>query len=127
MAERVSVKRSPAGGIFMHQVGGAVRDVAPDATAYSHRSPEWNVVCAGVWSDEPDGREVETAWARESWSALAPHTTGEIYANFIGIEQEDAADLVQRAYRGRYDRLAALKRKYDPANVFRLNPNVAPA
>jgi FAD/FMN-containing dehydrogenase len=127
MAERVRAMRSPLSGIFLHQVGGAVRDVPPDATAYAHRSPEWNIVFAGVWGDEPDGPEVESAWARQSWSALAPHTTGEVYANFIGIEDEDAADMVERAYRGRYERLAALKRKYDPTNLFRLNQNVTPA
>jgi FAD/FMN-containing dehydrogenase len=72
MAECVRSARSPLSGIFLHQLGGAVRDVAADATAYGHRAPEWNVVFAGVWGDEPDGREVETAWARGSWSALAP-------------------------------------------------------
>lgn len=120
MAERLLARRSPLSLIGMHQVGGAVRDAPADATAYSHRSPEWNVQFIGGWEDEPDGREVETAWARESWAALEPYTTGEIYANFVG-------DVGERAYRGRYDRLAALKRKYDPTNLFRFNQNVKPA
>jgi FAD/FMN-containing dehydrogenase len=128
MVEQVLRRASPLSGIFMHQVGGAVRDVDADATAYAHRAPDWNINIAGVWDDDNGTPEGESAWARQSWDTLLTHMTGELYSNFIGAEPDaDHADLVERAYRGRYDRLAALKRKYDPTNLFRLNANVQPA
>lgn len=127
MVEQQSRAQSPMSAIVMHQVGGAVRDRDPSATAYAHRTPEWNISIAGVWNDGAGTADGETAWARSTWDALQPHMTGEVYANFIGSETEDDhADLIQRAYRGRYQRLAALKRKYDPTNLFRLNTNVQP-
>ncbi len=123
MADAIRARQSPLSQIALHQVGGAVRDVASDATAYPHRAPEWNAVIAGVWQDEPDGAEIETAWARECWSALEPHMTGDMYVNFI---TDEGGDLVQRAYSETYTRLVEVKQRYDPTNFFRVNQNVRP-
>jgi FAD/FMN-containing dehydrogenase len=124
MAEGIRARRSQLSQIFSHQVGGAVRDVPADANAYHHRVPEWNAVVAGVWQDEPDGAETETTWVRETWTSLEPHMTGDMYVNFIA----DAGDevQVQRAYSSTYQRLAEVKRRYDPGNLFRVNHNVRP-
>ena len=128
MAEGIAARTSPLSGLFMHQVGGAVRDLASDATAYPHRQPEWNIVVGGIWDDDSSSAVDEIAWARKTWEALLPHMTGGLYANFMGDELEsDRTDLVERAYRDRYEPLARLKRKYDPVNFFRLNANVKPA
>ncbi|HEU4979991.1 MAG TPA: BBE domain-containing protein, partial [Solirubrobacterales bacterium] len=67
--------------------------------------------------------EAERDWARGFWSALEPHHTG-VYVNFL---MEEGEERVRQAYGAqRYDRLAALKRRYDPENLFRLNQNISP-
>ncbi|WP_439393814.1 BBE domain-containing protein [Bradyrhizobium sp. PMVTL-01] len=63
-------------------------------------------------------------WARELWSAVRPYSTGGVYANNLGDEGEDR---IRDAYGENYQRLAALKTKYDPTNFFRLNQNIKPA
>jgi FAD/FMN-containing dehydrogenase len=128
MVDSVKRQSSPLSGIFLHQLGGAIRDVAPAATAYAHRSPEWNINIAGVWDDTNSDCERETSWARQTFEALGPYMTGQLYSNFISDEPDDArTGLARRAYGANYARLAALKRKYDPTNLFRLNTNVQPA
>jgi FAD/FMN-containing dehydrogenase len=66
------------------------------------------------------------AWVRTFIDALAPHSDGSRYLNFAGF-QEEGESMMRRGYGPHYDRLVALKRTYDPDNVFRLNPNVSPA
>ena len=65
-------------------------------------------------------------WTRELWQALRPYTTGGVYVNDIGREEEDGADQVRAAYGANYPRLAELKQKYDPTNLFRHNQNIKP-
>jgi berberine-like enzyme len=64
------------------------------------------------------------AWARDCWKALQPFSGGGVYVNDLGPDDQDR---VRGAYGAHYERLAALKRKYDPDNFFRLNPNITPA
>jgi hypothetical protein len=66
-------------------------------------------------------------WTRELWQALQPYATGGIYVNDMGREEEDGADQVKAAYGANYQRLAELKQKYDPMNLFRHNQNIKPA
>jgi FAD/FMN-containing dehydrogenase len=66
-------------------------------------------------------------WTRELWQALQPYATGGVYLNHIRREEEDGADQVRAAYGANYQRLAALKQKYDPTNLFRHNQNTKPA
>ena len=63
-------------------------------------------------------------WGRAFWTALRPFSTGGVYVNNLGDEGEDR---VRSAFGGNYDRLVALKNKYDPTNLFRLNQNIRPA
>ena len=71
-----------------------------------------------------DTGEVEACirWAREFWDAMQPHSTGSVYVNYLGREVDEGADRVKAAYGiEKYQRLVALKNKYDPTNLFRLN------
>ncbi|PWU07430.1 MAG: hypothetical protein C5B51_10030 [Terriglobia bacterium] len=101
---------------------GAASRVAPDATAYAHRGAEALVVIAGMWHD-PAQDEVNIRWGRETWKAMRPHSQG-TYSNLLGIDDDGRA---RASFGVNYDRLAILKKKYDPQNIFRHNQNVVPS
>jgi FAD/FMN-containing dehydrogenase len=105
------------------QLGGAISKVAPDATAYSHRAAPYFVNINGV-DDDPAHDDEVIGWTRETFDALAPFSTGGVYVNFVGDEGDER---VRAAYGSAYDRLAAIKARYDPDNVFSTNQNVRPA
>ena len=67
------------------------------------------------------------AWAREYWAALHPYSAGGAYINFMMDEADEGTERVRATYRDSYDRLAAIKATYDPANLFRVNQNIRPA
>jgi FAD/FMN-containing dehydrogenase len=75
---------------------------------------------------DPAQDDEAIAWGRAFWAAMAPHSTGGIYLNFPGMGEEKE-ELVKAGYGVNYDRLAALKTKYDPENLFRMNLNITPA
>jgi glutathione S-transferase len=104
-------------------LGGAIRDVANDATAYPHRDARWLINVVGQWADPQDTAR-EIAWVRDTFTALKPHLAGGAYSNFMEGDEAHAADV---AYGMTLGRLAAIKRVYDPDNVFRLNQNIEPA
>jgi FAD/FMN-containing dehydrogenase len=112
----------PQTEIAFAQLGGAISRVAPEATAYAHRDAQFAVNLHGRWADPAkDGACI--GWARELHQALAPFATGGAYINFMTEEEQDR---VRAAYGRDYDRLVALKSKYDPTNLFRLNQNIRP-
>ncbi|WP_306057432.1 FAD-binding oxidoreductase [Natronococcus wangiae] len=113
---------TPQSEILIHQVGGAVNDVASDATAYPHRDTEFIVTVAARWEDPTKDDEC-IAWVRECHDALAEGATGGTYVNFEG----DREGRERNAYGENYDRLVESKNEYDPENLFRLNQNVKPA
>lgn len=115
--------RSPFSGIHIHHLGGAMKRVASGATAYPYRDGQYVLNLIGQWAD-PAENEQHIQWVRDTWQAMVPFATGGAYLNFMG---EEGADRVRAAYAGNYQRLAALKAKYDPTNFFRLNQNVPPA
>ncbi|MBN9508514.1 MAG: FAD-binding oxidoreductase [Alphaproteobacteria bacterium] len=104
----------------LQQVGGAVARVAPDATAYAHRDAAYDCFAIAIW-DDPAEDAANLRWARDFWTALAPFATGGVYANNLG---EEGAARVRAAYGLNFPRLAALKRQFDPANVFCRNQNI---
>jgi FAD/FMN-containing dehydrogenase len=110
---------TPQCEIFVGQVGGAINRVPPEATAYPHRDAEFVMNVHTRWDDPAEDRRC-VAWAREFFEATAPHAAGGVYVNFIPEDEEQ----VRAAYGRNYDRLAELKRKYDPQNLFRVNQNV---
>jgi FAD/FMN-containing dehydrogenase len=113
----------PLSVAILFQHGGAVARVAEDATAFSHRDARFMVHPIAVWGDAA-GDEHHIGWARALSDAFAPYRTGGTYLNFMS---DEGAETVRGGYDvASYDRLVALKRHYDPDNVFRYNQNVAP-
>jgi FAD/FMN-containing dehydrogenase len=114
---------TPQCEVFIAQLGGAVNSVPTEATAYPHRQIAFVVNVHTRWDDATQDHEC-IAWTRAFFDAAAPHATGGVYVNFM---PDDEAGRVHRgAYGPNYDKLAALKRKYDPTNLFRLNQNISP-
>ena len=113
---------SPVTSLALWQMGGAVGRIDDGATAFSGRQAGFTFNINGN-SKTADGFDAERQWARDYWSALAPHHTS-VYVNFL---MEEGEERVRQAYgAGKYDRLKALKRKYDPTNFFTLNQNIKP-
>ena len=113
---------SPFTALTLWQLGGAVARVGEDETAFGGRSAGHTYNIAGITETE-EGFEEERQWARDFWSALEPYHTS-VYVNFL---MEEGEERIRRAYGAKkYDRLKALKRHYDPDNLFRLNQNISP-
>jgi hypothetical protein len=113
---------SPISSIALWQMGGAVGRVGEQETAFNGRNAAFTFNINGN-SKTADGFEVERQWVRDYWTALAPHHTS-VYVNFL---MEEGEARVRQAYGAeKYDRLKALKRTYDPTNLFRRNQNIDP-
>jgi FAD/FMN-containing dehydrogenase len=114
--------KSPIAAFPIFHVGGAVARVGEDETAFNGRGSGHTInVNANTMTSE--GFHEEREWARGLWSALKPYHAG-VYVNFL---MEEGEDRIREAYgAAKYDRLKALKREYDPENVFRLNQNISP-
>jgi FAD/FMN-containing dehydrogenase len=115
---------SPLSYCIIFQLGGAIGRVGEDDSAYSRRGMGHNVNINAVWMPNDPSPERHVRWAREFWSALEPFAPGGVYVNFLGDEGNDR---VKAAYGPeKYDRMVALKNRYDPTNVFRFNQNIRP-
>jgi FAD/FMN-containing dehydrogenase len=113
---------SPRSLVIFQQYGGAVSRVGQADTAFGHREAQYNFIPASAWTD-PTESEQHLNWAREAWDVMSPFSTGGVYVNNLAEEGEEQ---VRAAYGPHYDRLVALKNKYDPTNFFRLNANLKP-
>jgi FAD/FMN-containing dehydrogenase len=109
--------------IFLGLLGGHAATFAPDDTAYPHRDALYVMNVHTRWDNAADDARC-VAWAREFFNAAAPHASGGVYVNFL-TEDENARSA--DAYGVNYQRLAQLKTKYDPHNLFRSNLNIVPA
>jgi FAD/FMN-containing dehydrogenase len=115
---------SPFSQIHFHHMGGAVARVADDDTAFGNRRGAYAYNLNSMWMD-PSEDEVHESANRAAASAFAPFSTGGVYVNFLSNEGDAR---VRAAYGdAKYERLAQLKRRLDPENLFRLNQNIAPA
>jgi hypothetical protein len=115
--------QSPLTSFPIWQLGGAIREVGDDDTAFNGRGSghTFNITCS---TEGPEGFDQERSWAREFWSALEPFHEG-VYVNFL---MDEGQDRVREAYGPeKLERLQSLKREYDPGNLFRLNQNIPPA
>ena len=112
----------PQTEIAFAQLGGAVSRVPADATAYAHRDAQFVLNVHGRWED-PAKDAACIAWARQLFHAATPFATGGVYVNFLTEEEQGR---VPAAYGSNYARLVALKKKYDPRNLFRVNQNIGP-
>ena len=115
---------TPETEVVLVHIGGAVNNVPVIATSYPHRNVEYIVNVHTRWS-HPSQDQSCIAWARQLFDAMAPHSTGGVYVNFM---PEDEGQRVKiGAYGRNYKRLTTLKAKYDPRNLFRMNQNIKPA
>lgn len=109
--------------MHIYPINGACNDVAPDATAFAYRDASFATVIAGMWPDAADD-ERNTAWVRDYYEAIAPHSEEGGYINFMAGDDQDR---IRANYKGNYDRLQQVKAQYDPGNLFRHNQNITPA
>jgi FAD/FMN-containing dehydrogenase len=123
--ELASRRPTPLSDIVTWHHGGAMSRVAEEDTAYGGRDVQFLVTAEASWTD-PGQTDEAIAWAREVFDAMEPYTTGAVYLNFPGLGEEKD-DLARAGYGANYDRLTALKAKYDPDNLFRMNINIPPA
>jgi FAD/FMN-containing dehydrogenase len=114
---------SPQCEIFIALLGGEANRVAPDATAYAHRDAKFVLNVHGRWDDPKQDAEC-VAWSRAFFEAAKPYAMGGVYVNFM---TEEETDRIGEAYGPNYARLARVKQKYDPRNLFHLNQNIRPA
>ena len=115
---------SPLDEILFFPLGGAIARVPDEATAFGDRTAPWAVWVVGQWTD-PAEDDVHRDWTRAASASLAPWTTGGVYVNAIG-EPEAARSVAAYGGAAKLERLRALKREWDPGNLFRLNHNIAP-
>ena len=116
----------PLTQILVEPMGGAIGRVGDDETALGRRDAPWCYHAIAMWMDAaPEAEEAHVGWARSLAAELAPHTTDGVYLNYTS---DEGAARVRSTYGAeRYDRLVALKDKYDPANLFALNQNIRPS
>ena len=108
--------------MHLYPIDGAVHRVGQNDTAWSCREATWSMVIAGIDAD-PAQASALAAWARGYWEALHPYTLGGAYVNFM---MEEGEDRIRATYGDNYDRLVAIKHRYDPTNFFRVNQNIRP-
>ena len=121
--EQFAAVPSPLSAAVVEHLGGAVARVDQDATAFGDRSAPYSLVITGEWVD-PAESERNIQWVRDCWQAVRPYAKETVYVNYVDAG-EDAR--FKAAYGANYERLAALKARYDPTNFFRHNHNVQPA
>ena len=125
IVERAWRFRSPRSYTLLPHMGGAVARVPEDATAFAGRDSAHAININGVWTAEDAGRADDTAWVRDFFDAVMPYATGRAYINFMGNEGQER---VRAAYgEAKYARLAMVKTRWDPDNVFRMNQNIVPS
>ena len=122
LVEHANRITSPHTQLLVLPGGGAYARVDPESSALGSRHSAWNFHALGVWAD-PAENEVHIGWARDLRDALAPHVTAGAYPNFAS---DTGADRARWSYGDRYERLVAVKRAWDPDNLFRSNQNIEP-
>jgi berberine-like enzyme len=108
--------------MHIYPINGACNRVAADATAFAYRDAKFATVIAGMWPDPADN-EKNIKWVRDYYRAVHPNSLPGGYVNFMAGDDQDR---IRDNYKGNYDRLVAVKRKYDPTNLFHMNQNIQP-
>jgi FAD/FMN-containing dehydrogenase len=126
MVERYSTVPSPGSALVLEQMAGAVTRLGADETAFNHRNVPFNFLIIGIWPDAAANQK-NIQWVRNTWDAMQPFSSGGVYVNYLGQEADEGSQRIREAYGpAKYERLVALKNKYDPKNLFRLNQNIRP-
>jgi hypothetical protein len=115
---------SPMSLLLLFYVHGAITRVPSDAMAFGARKAQWDFNAVGQWRDgSSTARHID--WVRSTWAATEPHVKGSVYINHIA--EDDKPEKIRASYGENYTRLRAIKAKYDPANLFRMNSNIPPS
>ena len=122
MLRFVAEMPSSISGVGLQQMHGAASRVDPTATAFPYRDEHYDFLILSQWADRSDSEE-NIRWTRAFFEAMQPFFESGVYVNNLGEEGEDR---IKEAYGAHYERLVALKDKYDPTNLFRLNQNIRP-
>jgi hypothetical protein len=126
IVERFRQAPSPQAAIAIEQLGGAVARVSAEDTAFSHRASRFNLLILGMWP-ERHAKAENVGWVQSISETLAPNASSRVYVNYLGQSGDEDVGRVEAAYGPKaYARLVALKNKYDPENLFRLNQNIQP-
>jgi FAD/FMN-containing dehydrogenase len=126
VAEKADARPSPLTLAVIFQMGGAINAVDTAATAYGERTANWMSSFDGNWEDPADNAD-NVRWVRNAFEEVGKYGKGTTYTNFTGQLDESAETLTANAYGPNTARLREVKRRYDPDNLFRLNPNIVPA
>jgi FAD/FMN-containing dehydrogenase len=124
IVERAWQKESAGSFSILFHLGGAIAELAEDVSAARGRDAALALNINAAWS-EGGPSHPDIAWCRDYFGAIAPHATGGVYMNFL--HNDEGEDRIRAAYGSGYERLASVKAKYDPDNVFRSNQNIKPA
>ena len=123
--EMTAEPSSPISQVLFQPMGGAIADVGSEETALPNRTAKWCYHALTIWTPEVMGPdEVHVQWTKDLAAALKPYATDGIYLNFVADEGHDR---VKSSYGPHYDRLVALKDRYDPSNLFSINQNIPPS
>jgi FAD/FMN-containing dehydrogenase len=121
----LAAERPTAETLFaLRHLGGAVSQIADDATAYGNRRSPFNLSLDTTWSDPADDARM-IGWTRRAWQELRECTGGGVYLNFAGLGEENE-ELARAGHGGNYEHLRQIKRRYDPDNIFQGNINITP-
>lgn len=126
IVEHANRMASPLSAVMIeYYYGGPSSAVGETETAFAHRAAQYDLGIIGQWQDAAEDT-AHMDWARAAYKALEPHCNGRIYANLMGADQMTELSELRAAFGPNYDRLVALKRKYDPTNFFSMNQNIKP-
>ena len=121
--EQFKRRPSPLTHMFFEHMHGAASRVPVAETAFAHRFNHYNFSAFCIWADGKEA-DVNLRWVQEFWQGMRPYVSGRAYVNYLG---EEGTGRVREAYGPNYERLVALKNKYDPTNFFRFNQNIQPS
>jgi FAD/FMN-containing dehydrogenase len=124
LIEMTAEPTSPLAQILLQPLGGAIAEVGPDETAMAVRDAKWCYHALVIWTPEMAPNEVHIKWTKDLANAMSKYARPGVFLNFVANE---GVDRVRATYGSNWDRLVAVKDKYDPANLFRLNQNIPPS
>jgi hypothetical protein len=127
MVAQAAERPTPQCHLVIEQLGGEVSRLDAAATAFGHRHRPYNLLILGTAADRAH-LDACTRWTRQCWDAMQPSVAEGVYVNYMGTEGDEGSNRVRDAYGdAHYERLARLKARYDPTNLFRVNQNIKPA
>jgi FAD/FMN-containing dehydrogenase len=123
--EMTAEPTSPLAQVLLQPLGGAIEDMPVDETALPVRDAKWVYHALTIWTPEMAPNEVHIKYTKDLAAAIKPYARPGVFLNFVALEE--GSERVRASYGPVYDRLVAVKDKYDPNNLFRLNQNIPPS